>query len=292
MKFYISYKPPLDWTFQLDYLRRRHTAGVERIDDTHYSRTIEVRGDTGILTIRHEPEVSRLVGSVIGNLSRHAPTIQRRVRDMFDLDSDHHQILEALDTDPLLGKLRRAYPGIRIPGGWSAFELLVRTIVGQQVSVSAATTIMGRIVERTGRPVIDPENGRTYFLFPSPESVATADLANVGMPGRRVAALQNIAAHIAGNSIPFPDNGASNDEIVTRLLKFPGIGPWTVSYFALRALRDADAWPGTDLILRRMLEKHPLAEECSPKSITERWRPYRGYAAMYLWHAYARSASQ
>ncbi len=291
MTFDVPYEPPLDWSFQLDYLKRRHSAGVEWIGDNQYSRTIEIDGDTGILTVRNEPAHSRLVVTILGDASRHAPTIRRRVRDMFDLESDQHEILAVLGTDPLVGQLRRDYPGIRIPGGWSAFELLVRTIVGQQVSVSAATTIMGRIIERTGRPVNDPECGRTCHLFPTPESVATADLAKIGMPGRRVAALQNIAAHIATNSIPFPDNDASNDEIVSGMLKLPGIGPWTVSYFALRALRDVDAWPGTDLILRRMLEKHPLAAQCSAKTITESWRPYRGYAAMHLWHASVKSVS-
>jgi len=295
MTIHIPYEPPLDWQFMLGYIERRRTQGVELIKDNQYVRTIDVNGDSGTLTVRDEPKRCRLVVTVDGDVCRHLDTVEARVRRMFDIDSNQREIQNRLGSDPLIGPLCEAFPGIRIPGAWSTFELLVRTIVGQQVSVSAATTIMGRIVLRAGRPVYGkpatgtPPNGSQHggatLLFPKPQSIATADLGNIGMPGRRVAALQHVAGLIASERIPFPDNGAEDDDVTEALLQVPGIGPWTVAYFALRALKNADAWPQTDLILRRMLEKHPMAEKRSMRSISDGWRPYRGYAAIYLWHA-------
>jgi DNA-3-methyladenine glycosylase II len=287
----IGYQPPLDWAFLLAYGQRRQTGGVEAFTKGRYMRTVDVGGDTGVITVDHDPGHQRLLVGMDGQLAIHRPVIERRVRRMFDLNTDLAAVQIVLAKDPLLGQLVDQFPGTRVPGGWCAFELLVRTIVGQQVSVEAATTIMGRIVAKYGRPL--PRSDQTLgietpMLFPAPETLATADLSDVGLMSRRQAAVKNVAGLFASGQLQ-PICGTLSvqdvDDIKAVLLQQPGIGPWTVEYFSLRALRDPDAWPGTDLVLRRALKKHPLAGLEKLKAITERWKPYRGYAAVLLWQA-------
>lgn len=291
MKLYLPYEPPLDWAFFLHYLENRRTAGVDAVEGERYSRTFALNGDVGTFTVGNEPERRRLVVAIAGDANRHGAVIEARLRRMFDLDLDEAAVRKTFAGDAWLMRLRRAYPGIRVIGTWSPFELLVRTIVGQQVSVKAATTIMGRIIDRTVGAAAD-EVGRAPVgnLFPTPRAIAGADFSAIGMPGRRAHALQNVARLIADEAIPFPSADALPDEVdvvavKNALLKLPGIGPWTVEYFALRALGDRDAWPGTDLILRRGLQQHPDASDLSGRAIAENWRPHRAYAAMHLWHA-------
>src|SRR5690625_5234684 len=264
----LAYEPPLDWSFLLGFLRQRQTAGVEWIGETMYVRTAAVDGDPGLVAVADDPRAARLIVSIAGPLGRHGTEVARRVARMFDLDLDQSRIKNALDDDPIIGRLRRAHPGIRIPGAWSPFEALLRTIVGQQVSVAAATTVAGRIVERTGQALSEGLTGNVgrfgaptdalSRLFPDAAVVAVANLEGIGMPGRLVAALQETARNMAEGRLPLPgtdDDRSSVDEVRTALMQLPGIGPWTAHFFALRALGDRDAWPDTDLILRRQLEE-------------------------------------
>jgi DNA-3-methyladenine glycosylase II len=244
------------------------------VEDQRYIRTFVTEGRAGTLSVSHHPAAARLV--VMLDVPTDIDAFIRRVRRMFDLDADLGSIHRSLGADARLKSLLDDSPGVRIPGAWSAFELLVRTIVGQQVTVKAATTIMGRIVERFGTPFISPNHERPVFLFPSPDAIAQGHIDSIGMPTRRVAALQNVARAIAAKRIPFSDSGEGVIGVREALLGLPGIGPWTVEYFALRALRDPDAWPETDLVLHRAMERHG--------GTAARWRPYRGYAAMHLWN--------
>lgn len=336
---FIPYDPPLDWEFLLDYLRKRQTAGVESIDGHRYSRTVQVKGDVGVVAVSNDEDRSRLIVRIDKHLAEHVPVIERRVRRMFDLEIDLEAVRAVLSADPRLRPLCDAYPGIRVPGAWSAFELLARTTVGQQVSISAATTVMGRIVAKTGqllatasgaaREQLRASGGAAFgeatpsLLFPTPKALAVANLEHIGLPARRAAALQNLARLIAAGELPFSTDGASVlgvdaaenitsatttvgtnaadtptayttadqvdlGDIKDTLLALPGIGPWTVAYFSLRVLRDTDAWPETDLILRRALERHPSAGARSVRAISDDWRPYRAYAAVHLWNAASR----
>ena len=288
--FELDFTPPLDWPFFLRFLGARATPGVEAVDRGRYVRTVEVDGAVGKFVVEPHPTFQRLLVTVQGEAATQARAVLGRVRRMFDLDVDLPSVHATLGADPLLRPLLDAAPGIRIPGAWSAFELLVRAIVGQQVAVKAATTIMGRIVGRLGTPVDGGGDAGPSFLFPSPRAVAEGDLSSIGMPTKRALALQNVARAIAGSAIPFPEAGGVVDGVKEALIELPGIGPWTVEYFALRALGDADAWPGTDLILRRAIEPH------SDSATTPRgpacWRPYRGYAAMHLWNRAAQEATR
>lgn len=283
----IEYRPPLDWEFFLQYLGARATLGVETVEGGRYIRTIALGKSPGRLIVSHHPTKARVLVTIEGEVGTRYDDILKRVRRIFDLEIDLAAVHSVLGADPTLGPLLAAAPGVRVPGAWSPFELLVRTIVGQQVTVKAATTIMGRIASRLGEPVDTSGPAGPSFLFPTPRAIADGDLEAIGMPSRRVQTLQNVARAIADATIPFPDSGGHEAEVKAALLKLPGIGPWTVAYFALRALRDADAWPGTDLVLRRILDSS--ASE-SPTIDSERWRPYRGYAAMHFWNQAARES--
>jgi DNA-3-methyladenine glycosylase II len=286
--FQLKYVPPFDWDFFLRYFHARSTPGVEVVIDGRYVRTISVSGARGVLSVEHFGSKHGLRIAVSGAARDHVPTIRPRIARMFDLAADIRAVHRSLLSDARLRPLVQSAPGIRVPGAWSAFEVIARAIVGQQVSVKAASTIMGRITQRVGRPVKCGEHGQVGLLFPLPRAVAEADLTSIGMPGKRIAALKGVARAIAEKSIPFSDTCDPIAGVKDSLLELPGIGPWTVEYFALRALRDPDAWPGTDLVLRRALVAGTTSRPPSLAELlqlTTRWRPWRAYAAVHLWNA-------
>jgi DNA-3-methyladenine glycosylase II len=287
----IDYVPPLDWTFILRYLGTRATQGVESISGNLYSRTISLHGDSGSFTLQPvDSNPAALQVTIAGPVSIHADHIVARIRTMLDLDTDLAKVHGVLGRDPHLRALLVDSPGVRVPGGWSPFELLVRTIVGQQVTVRAATTIMGRIASRFGI-VLETDNGvPASFIFPTPDALVDGDWSGIGMPGKRAATIQNLAKAIRDRQIPFPGefhaeiDSKLRDEIKTALLGLPGIGPWTVEYFSLRGLRDANAWPESDLVLKREVQKLTGVADVRKSNRVRQWEPYRGYAAMSLWN--------
>lgn len=209
------------------------------------------------------------------------------VRRWLDLDADPRTIDEALGRDPILRPLVAASPGVRVPGAVDGFELAVRAVLGQQITVRGARTLAGRIVRAAGTPIADGPEGVTH-AFPAAADLAGASLDGLGLTGGRIATLHRLSELVADGEL---DLGGTGDPEETRatLLAIPGVGPWTVAYVAMRALRDPDAFPATDLGVRRGFEA--LGLEASPAAIAaraERWRPYRAYAAMLLWTAVAR----
>jgi DNA-3-methyladenine glycosylase II len=289
-RFLLPYEGPLDWPFFLRYLGARATPGVEAVVDGQYLRTVETDDGAGVLRVGHEPGRAQLTVALTGTGAASRHDVARRVSALFDLQADMATVQGLLGADAFLGPIVRAAPGVRIPGAWSPFELLVRTIVGQQVTVRAATTIMGRIVARLGKGVEGPK-AEPRLLFPSPREIAEGDLGSIGMPGSRIAALQQVAGAIAVGAMPFLDEQCDGAGVREALLGQKGIGPWTVAYFALRALRDADAWPATDLVLRRAVERFAAVEGRGHAVDAGRWSPYRGYVAMHLWNAAAQAAA-
>jgi AraC family transcriptional regulator, regulatory protein of adaptative response / DNA-3-methyladenine glycosylase II len=200
------------------------------------------------------------------------------VRRLCDLAADIDAVETGLGLVAELAPMVRARPGLRVPGAVDGWEILVRAIVGQQVSVAAARTLLGRIVEWCGMPVggLSVGGGAEWWVFPSAEDVAVADLGGVGLTGRRAATLR-AAAEAAASGRLMLEPGDDLAEARHRLLALPGVGPWTAEYVALRALADPDAWPGTDLVLAR------AASDID----TERLRPWRAYAAVHLWTRYS-----
>jgi DNA-3-methyladenine glycosylase II len=313
--FELPFKAPYDWPRLLRFLAGRATPGVEAVHEGAYRRAIEWDGASGTLSVSRHARRMRLVVHVEGDASHHAEALAPHVATMFDAAADPEAIGAHLAYDPWLAPLVEAAPGLRLPGAWSAFELVVRAIVGQQISVKAATTLIGRLVARAGVRIDDHPHAATAWRFPTPAALAEADLDNIGMPGKRVAALKAVARAVACGEVLIERSAASNaptsagrpgdsrssysgsatDLAAMReaLLALPGIGAWTVEYIAMRAWRDPDAWPATDLVLMQSIAARDasLARPAAQRSRTDAWRPWRAYAAMHLWNEMADRAN-
>jgi DNA-3-methyladenine glycosylase II len=288
----LPFKPPLDWLRMLRFFGSRASAGVEAVEDDVYRRAIEWANASGTLEVRPHARKHCLVAQIEGEVSRHVDALVEPLSRMFDLHADPQEIAEHLSTDPWLAPLVEAAPGLRVPGAWSGFELVVRTIVGQQVSVKGASTVIGRIVERAGKRIEGHAHEGTAWRFPTPAALSAADLTKVGMPGKRIAAVQGFAAAVASGAIPLDAPGADSNLLRMALLALPGIGPWTVEYVAMRALRDPDAWPASDLVLMQAITRRdPSLLRTTEQNVrTGTWRPFRAYAAMHLWNGVATEA--
>ncbi len=282
IKLRLGYRPPFDWQQVTSFLQLRAIPRVEAVDEQAYVRTVacgEFRG-----TIRVAPGSGEyLVLEVSGDAAPVLPKLVAGVRTIFDLGADPMQIGEQLASDPVMRKLITKRPGVRVPGAWEPFELGVRAILGQQVTVRGATTLAGRLVERYGTEVasVDPSVDR---LFPAPERLVDADIASLGMPRRRGETICNFAAAMI-ESPSLLDGSLGFDEAVDRLCAIPGIGPWTAQYVAMRALGAPDAFPASDLGLRKALAAltgEPVSAAFLAKR-SESWRPWRAYAALLLW---------
>jgi AraC family transcriptional regulator of adaptative response / DNA-3-methyladenine glycosylase II len=280
----LPFRAPFDAASLFSFLEERALPGVESVRGHAYSRTIRSRGRAGTLTVSHEPGQDVLRLSLNLSPGPDLLDVVRRTGRIFDVDADPVAIGETLSRDPLLAPLVAARPGLRVPGVWDPFELAVRAILGQQVSVRGARTLAGRLVERFGErlPVKLAGDGLTH-LFPSPAALASADLSAVGLPGARAGAIRSLAQAVSGGRLELtaPLGLADFEE---RLTALPGIGPWTAQYVALRALGEPDAFPAGDLGLRRALERTGGA--ASARDLAARaglWRPFRAYATMHLW---------
>jgi AraC family transcriptional regulator of adaptative response / DNA-3-methyladenine glycosylase II len=279
----LAYRPPYDWSGVLAFLARRLIPGVESVEGGVYRRTIRLEGSQGIVEVRSTAEACLLATIRVDRLPALA-AVAARLRHLFDLDADPEPIAAHLGRDPALGSRLAAHPGLRVPGAWDAFELAVRAMIGQQVSVSAASTLAGRVAATFGVPLSTPNSDREpRLLFPEAKALAHADLSSLGIPQARAAAISSLAAAVMRDPALLRTSG-SVEHMVAALLKLPGIGDWTSEYVAMRALHAPDAFPVTDLGLLQAMRRH-LAKR-SPALLerrAERWRPWRAYAAMLLW---------
>jgi len=262
-------REPYDREGVFSFLASRAIPGLEVASLTSYSRAVP--GGTITLT----PEPGHIALDVAVDDTRQLARIVARCRRLLDLDADPDAIATAL-AETSLSRLVESRPGLRVPGAFDGFELAVRAVVGQQISVAGARTMLGRIIERAGRPVEGPVPGLTH-LFPSATELLAADLSELGLTNRRVSTLKELAIAVSEGRIDL-DGGQDPAEAVAELLDVPGIGPWTASYVALRALRDPDAWPIGDLVLNKRMACLGI-----PEDHIERWRPWRAYAALHLW---------
>lgn len=281
----LSFIPPYDWATMLAFLGRRAIPGVESVEDGVYRRSFSLSAIPGWVEVRHEAGSDVLAATIRAGAVGILATVVARLRRLFDLDADLKDIDAHLARSPLLARRVAARPGIRVPGAWDDFELAVRAILGQQVSVAAATTIAGRLAERFGRPLPADVAGppRINRIFPAPGDIASADLKGLGLPGKRAAALGALAAAMARRP-GLPSAGETLEEKVAGLRALPGIGAWTAHYIAMRTLREPDAFPAADLGLMRALATpagRPGRKDLL--AIAEDWRPWRAYAAMRLW---------
>lgn len=282
----LPYRQPFSWQLMLEFLRFRATPGVEVVSDGAYCRSVVVNGEHGIMQVSEADKAGFLALTLTGVKTSSLFELVQRARDMFDLDAPVAEIRAALEHDPLLAKKLKTLPGVRVPGAWDGFELTVRAILGQQVSVAAATTLAGRIAERYGTPLDLPVAsiaGGPVTLFPRPERLARARFNGVGLTKARAETIRAVSRAVARGDINF-DNVQVADEFCDALKSVKGIGDWTAQYVAMRVLKNPDAFPASDLALLKALNPE---ERVSPKTLTSRadsWRPWRAYAALLLWH--------
>jgi AraC family transcriptional regulator of adaptative response / DNA-3-methyladenine glycosylase II len=281
----LGFRPPYDFPAILAFLRGRALPGVEVVDEHSYSRVFGPADAPGWLRLSAWPGDAHAM-----QLQLHCPQpsqmlgVVTKLRRMFDLDANPQSIGEALKQSTVLRPMLRKRPGLRLPGGWDGFEIAVRAILGQQVSVAAARTLATRIVQRFGTPVTSPVAGLER-LFPGPEALADVDLREVGLTTARAATVRGVAQALLDGRIDFRSEQPL-DEFVERWVELPGIGEWTAHYMAMRALSHPDAFPAADLILRRAAAGD--GPELSTKALTslaEAWRPWRAYAVMHLWRS-------
>jgi AraC family transcriptional regulator of adaptative response / DNA-3-methyladenine glycosylase II len=286
----LPYRPPYDWEALLDFFRLRAIAGLEVVTRDSYSRVIELDEVVGTLHVSHvAPAESLRVTVRIPRLAA-LPTIISRVRRQFDLGAEPNAIAAALSTDPMLAPLVASRPGLRVPGAWDGFEVAVRAVLGQQITVKAATTLASRIVVKLGTKVAE-ESGAVGLtqVFPRPEEFSNKSLAKLGMTGSRAKCLVGIAEAAQADARLFEPR-RDLAEAVAQLKKLGGVGEWTAQYIALRTLGESDAFLAGDVALQRGFARQGRGRGATAEKIlarAERWRPWRAYAALHLWMASA-----
>lgn len=280
LRLRLPYRGPLDWDTMLAYFAARAIPGVEQTSESSYRRTIVVDGDPGVLEIRPGGEDHLLL---VAHLPHWEGLIHvvGRVRRIANLDFELDEPVRQLGGDPAIGALIDARPGLRPPGTWDPFETGIRAIVGQQVSVAGANTIIGRLVVRAGTPVPGLTQFGLTHTFPPASTVAAANLDGLGLTRARMNAIRSFARAVADGTLRL-DGSVSLDRFVESVTAVDGLGPWTAHYLALR-IGEPDACPSTDLGLRRALTRLSPESSASLSHVAERWRPWRAVAATHLW---------
>lgn len=277
----LTYRPPYDWQGMLDFLRVRAMSGIESVTENAYSRTVRMGDTQGWIRVTHRPERHALQVEFVHTLLPNLPTLLAKIRNLFDLAARPDLINTHLSSDRTLRPLVKKNPGLRVPGSFDGFETAIRAILGQQVSVKAATTLSCRFAETFGQAYANAEEGLTH-LSPLPEIIARAgigDIAELGIVSARAKSIIGLAQAVIDGKIDF-SAGQQPDAFIKALQDIPGIGPWTAHYMAMRILRWPDAFPKEDIALLNRLGHIKPAEA---ESMSQCWRPWRSYAVLHLW---------
>jgi AraC family transcriptional regulator of adaptative response / DNA-3-methyladenine glycosylase II len=280
--FRLPFRPPFDWKGMLAFFAARAIPGVEAVDAGGYYRSISLNGCNGFIEAALDQEQDALAVRVQFADPRSLHAIVERIRGMFDLNADWAAVSQALGADAELKRRIAVAPGLRVPGCWNGFELTVRAILGQQITVKGATTLSGRIVKSFGQPVTG--HSVITHLFPAAEKLANAKLTSIGLTKQRAETICALARAVCDGSISF-EKIVDSESFTAQLRTIPGIGPWTAQYVAMRALGDPDALPTGDIGLL-----HAIGAKTSREleKRAEAWRPWRSYASMYLWNVAAK----
>ncbi len=285
LTFDLAYRPPYDWDAMRDFLARRAIAGVEAVEGQRYLRTVRLERNgkavSGWLAVSPSRKRHALAVTASASLAGVLPAVLARAKQLFDLACRPDDIAEAL------GELAAAHPGLRLPGAFDGFEIAVRAILGQQVTVKAASIIAGRFARAFGEPVQTPHAALTH-LFPDPARIAALDAAQIAAQGiiaARARAIVALAREMEGGRLHL-DPSAGVDATLAALEKIPGVGPWTAQYIAMRALAWPDAFPHPDVaVLKAMAEKN--ARRAAERAA--QWQPWRAYAVLHLWKSLERN---
>jgi len=279
----VRFEPPYDWEMLIRFLQPRAIPGLELVSPESYQRVFRIGEYSGTLQVRHSADEACLWLILPGSSRQTLRQLKTKVSQLFDCAAHPGPIGEHLSKQPLLNKLVPLHPGIRVPGAFDGFEIAVRAVLGQQVTVRAATTMAGRLVAAFGTPLTEPESSELAWLFPTSAALTEADLTSIGLTRAKARAIAALArVHLSEPSLfePSREPGAA----IARLVEIPGVGEWTAQYVAMRALRDPDGFPASDLGLRRAVSNN--GDLVSPKELEEQsraWQPWRAYAAMHLW---------
>ena len=282
----LSYRPPFDWRSMLAFLEFRHIPGVEHVTENSYARTICIDGVVGDFKVYFSETAAELKLEINFPQSKALYNIVDRVRSLFDLRADSESIEAFFKQDAILKSIVKKHSGLRVPGCWDGFEVSVRAILGQQVTVAAATTLAGRVAKEFGAEYTG-RNEQLTRVFPTARVVAQADLNGMGIVGARIDAIKAVAKMVASEELVINCTTPTN-EFVEKICSIKGVGQWTAYYIAMRALADPNAFPYGDLILCRAATKP--GEALTPKQllgVSLVWQPWRAYAVIFLWRHYA-----
>ncbi len=287
----LPYREPFDWLSMLEFFGGRATPGCEQVVEDAYLRTVVINGEHGVIECRPDSRTGNISLTIHGLSTLALFEVAQRGREMFDLDAPIADIGEALSTDAKLRLLIRKRPGIRVPGAWDGFELMIRAILGQQVSVKAATTLAGRIAQRYGESIVVPESVTGRYpelalnrLFPAPQKLARARFNSIGLVTSRAETIRRVSKAVVDGDLSF-DSAQDPDAFCSELTAIRGIGDWTAQYVAMRVLKNPDAFPTADLALLKAFDNdagHRISS-ANLQGRAEKWRPWRAYAALLLW---------
>lgn len=279
----LPYREPYDFAALLDFFARRAIPGIEQVDAQQYRRRFAIDGVPGTLQVNALPGEAALALTIDCPQPAALPDTSARVRRMFDLDADIGAINAHLGAQAPLRALIRRHPGQRLPGGWDGFEIAVRAVLGQQISVAAARTLAARLVTHFGERIGEGAEG--FTAFPNAAALVDADLGRIGVTRQRASTLRALARAVCDGRVDFrPEQTLAR--FVASWTELPGIGAWTAHYIAMRALGDADAFPAADLVLRKAVADGgaPVSARAL-EALAQAWRPWRAYAVLHLWRS-------
>ena len=280
----LSFRPPFDWQSLIRFYQSHPIPGVERVADNSFERVFRIEGTIGFLRVQPVAGQPQLKLSVVTEDPRLLFEVVNRIRRMFDLDSDPMLIANSFARVPLLAKLVDRFPGLRVPGGWDPFETAVCSILGQVVSAEQRASLVSELVRGYGEEIFHPVTGEKAYLFPGPTVLATSDLSKLRTSVARKEAVRDFSRRVLSGAVSLSE---AQDPMMFRkaLLETKGLGPWSAEYISLRSIGDTDAFPRADLILKRVLALHPDLD-------LEVIKPWRSYAAVYLWKEFAQKLSK
>lgn len=289
--FQLPYHPPYDWTGTLEFLKGRSIQDVEIVTADSYARTVGIGRHAGEIRVTHLPALHSLQVEFSDSLGKVLPELKQRLVNLFDLEAEPGKINPHLkEHDTLAGSVIQN-PGLRVPGAFDGFEMAVRSILGQQITVKAATTLSSRFALAFGKKIRTPLSPGLCRITPPPEKIATlneGDIAQLGIISARARSIIHIARAFCSGQVKL-EPGMDPEETITGLIKLPGIGPWTAHYLVMRGLNYRDAFPKEDIALQKALGGITAKQA---DLLSQPWRPYRSYAVLHLWRMLAAAPTQ